>query len=211
MTGSILGGSKGRTALCSLQFVASALILIGFFAPWVPHKSAALTVTGYQMSEFAKFFPQVQSAGVPLTRAYFIAPLLSGVVSMGLVLRRSSVRPAVRVVGTGLAALLILAVVPPHHSILDPSYRLQLIMVASGMLLTAGTFLTAHLTERMHGLMSYLVAVAGAAPALWQFVLFRPLIAQLYRSPVRPGWGLVVGVLGSVLLALLGLRRFFKA
>ncbi len=205
------GESKPRSALCSLQFAASALILIGFFGPWVAHKSAALTVTGYQMSEFAKFFPQVQSGLVPLTRAYFIAPLLSGVVSMGLVLRRSSLRPAVRAGGTALVALLILAVLPPHHSILDPAYRLQLIMVGAGMLLTGGTLLTAHLTERMHGLVIFLVAVAGAVPALWQFVLFRPLVAQLYGTPVWPGWGLIVGVLGFVLLSITGLRRVFTA
>ncbi len=211
MTGSVTGESRGGSALCSLQFAASALVLLGFFGPWIAHQCAALTVTGYQMSEFAKFFPQVLSGAVPLTRAYFITPLLSGVVSMGLVLRRSSLRPLVRVGGTALAALLILAVLPPHHSILDPAYRPQLIMVGAGVLLTAGTVLTADLTERAHGVVSFLIALAGAVPALWQFVLFRPLIAQLYRAPVMPGWGLIVGLIGFTLLSVTGLRRVCTA
>ena len=38
------------------------LAIVGYLGPWVPHKTAALTVTGLELAEFAKFFPQVQAA-----------------------------------------------------------------------------------------------------------------------------------------------------
>lgn len=209
MRASFTGETARIPALCRFQFAASVLILVGFFGPWVAHESAALTVTGYEMSEFAKFFPQVQSGMVPVRRALFITPFFSAVISMALVIRRSTMRSLSRLGATALVMFLSLAVLPPHQSILEPAYRAQLIVVAVGMLLTAATVLTGQLTERVHGVLTLLVALAGAGPALWQYILLRPLVAELYRAPVLPGWGLIVCVIGLILLAVIALREIF--
>ncbi len=193
-------------ALCSWEFAASVLILIGFFGPWVAHRSAALTVTGYEMSEFAKFFPQVQGGVVSVRRGLFITPFLAALITLALIVHRSSTRSLLRLVGTALAVLLALAVLPPHQAILEPAYRSQLILVAVGMLLAAATAFTGQFSQRARAVLFLLVAVVGLVPSLWQYVLLRPLIAELYAAPVLLGWGLAVCVTGFLLLALSALR-----
>lgn len=203
--------ARRESALCSSRFAAAVLILIGFFAPWMAHKTAALTVTGYELSEFAKFFPQIQGGVVPVRRALFITPLLAALTSLALTFHRSGARPFLRFGVTLLAALLALAVLPPYQSILDPAYRLQLILLAAGLLLTALTPLTAQLSERLRGALFFLLALLGAIPASWQYLLLRPLVTGLYGSRVLPGWGLILSMTGFLLLAFSGLRDMFTS
>ncbi|MGD2143548.1 MAG: hypothetical protein PVF54_03620 [Anaerolineae bacterium] len=193
-------------ALCSAEFVACVLIIVGFFGPWVAHKSAALTVTGYELSEFAKFFPQVQRGTAPVKRALFVTPLLAGAISLALVVRRSGRGSFLRLGATALAVGLVLFALPPHQSILEPAYRFQLILVAAGLLTTLLTPLTRQVSERLRGVLTLLLAVSGAAPAAWQYLLLRPLVANLYGTRVCPAWGLIVCATGLLVLLLAGMR-----
>ncbi len=198
--------ARRRSALCSLQFVGSVLIVVGFFGPWVAHETAALTVTGYELSEFAKFFPEVRSGVVPVRRALFVSPLLAGLVSLALVINRSDRGLPLRLGITALTALLGLVVLPPLQAILEPQYRLQLIVVAGGILPALITPLARQVSERVQGALTLLVALAGAVPALWQVILLRPLVGALYASTIWPGWGFVVCMVGFVTLLVAGLR-----
>ncbi len=196
--------------LCSFQFVGSILMLVGFFGPWVAHQTAALTVTGYELSEFAKFFPQVQSGTVPMRRALFITPLLASIISLGLVIHRSTRGRLLRLVATALIALIGLTALPPLQAILEPQYRLQLGLTLGAIVLFLAAPLARQLSERIRGLMVLLLASGGIAPALWQANLLRPLTAELYRSPIWPGWGLIVCAAGFLLLLIAGLRSISK-
>ena len=198
--------ARGRSALCGLHMVACALIAAGTFGPWVAHKTAALTVTGYEVSEFAKFFPQVQGGVVPLRRALFVVPLLTASVSLALTAQRSTTRPLPRRGATAFAVLLSLFELPPYQSFLAAAYRLQLVLVGVGILLTLLTPLTRQISERVRGLLFLLLALAGACSALWQIAALHPLIVDLYGAPVWPGWGVVTCVIGLLLLLLAGLR-----
>jgi hypothetical protein len=198
--------TRRERPLCNARFAASILILVGFFGPWIAHRTAALTVTGYELSEFAKFFPQVQGGVVPVRRALFVTPLFAATISLALIIQRSKGRPHLRFGGTILAALLSLAVLPPYQSLLEPAYRPQLILVAAGLLLTLLTPLADRFSERVRGLLFLLVTLVGIIPALWQYVLLRPLIGGLYRARILPGWGLIVCTVGFLLLSLASLR-----
>jgi hypothetical protein len=105
-----------------------------------------------------------------------------------------------------LVVLLSLSVLPPYQSILEPAYRLQLILVGAGLLLTASTPLAAQFSERVRSALFLLVVLVGAIPALWQYVMLHPLVAGLYEARVLPGWGLIVCVIGFLLLSLSSLR-----
>jgi hypothetical protein len=203
--------ARREPVLCSLEFVASVLTIVGFFGPWVAHKTAALTVTGYELSEFAKFFPQVQGGVVLVKRALFVTPLLAALISLALVAQRSSARPLLRLAAMALAVLLGLLVLPPYQSFLETAYRLQLILVAVGLLLVLLTPLARHLSERVRGVLFLLLALIGAVSALWQAVMLWPLVAQLYGAPLWPGWGFVVWAIGSVLLLFAGLRDILSS
>ena len=52
MKGNRLGGSKGFVGL-----IGVALALVGVWGSWVPHRVAALTLSGWDLAEFVRFVP----------------------------------------------------------------------------------------------------------------------------------------------------------
>ncbi|HEY68130.1 MAG TPA: hypothetical protein G4N97_07665, partial [Thermoflexia bacterium] len=68
----------------AIRLFGLVLVIAGYFGPWVGHKTAALTVTGPELSEFAKLFPQVQGGVVPVIRALFLTPLVAAAILLGL-------------------------------------------------------------------------------------------------------------------------------
>jgi hypothetical protein len=180
---------------------------VGFFGPWIPHQTAALTVTGYELSEFAKFFPQVQGGAVPITRALFITPLLAAGVAVGVLVHRRGVSSLLRLVGTGWGLLLAALALPPLQFALDPPYRLQLILVMAGALLILLTTTLGHLSRRVRGGLLTVTALVGLVPALWQALLLRPLVVGLYDARIAPGWGVLICWGGLAMLALIGIHK----
>ena len=186
--------------ICLLGLV---LAVVGYFGPWVPHETAALTVTGFELVEFAKFFPQVQGGTVPVTRVLFLTPLVAAAVLLGLLtnqLTNKLTNKLTRALVILAAALLALAALPPYQYLLDPGYRGQLILAATGLILVLLTPLARYLPRRVQGVLIALLALAGALPALWQFILLRPLVVALYNAPLGLGWGLIACVAGFALL-----------
>lgn len=191
---------NSQFAICLLGLILAGA---GCFGPWVPHETAALTVTGFELAEFAKFFPQVQGGTVPVTRVLFLTPLVAAAVLLGLLVNKLT-NKLTRALVILAAALLALAALPPYQYLLDPGYRGQLILAATGLLLVLLTPLARYLPRRAQGILIALVALAGALPALWQFVMLRPLVVALYDAPLGLGWGLVVCMAGFALLLTCG-------
>lgn len=199
--------TRQGSSICSLQFVAPILMVVGFFGPWIAHRTAALTVTGYELSEFAKFFPQIQGGAVPVRRGLFVMPLLAGTVSLALVVNRSRAALLWRLAATGLLTVVATSVVPPFQAISAPPYRLQLALVVAGVILTVASLLTPRLSERTRGAVLAVLALAGSGPALWQSVLLHPLASDLYGMTIRPGWGVLTCMAGAAMLLFVGIRR----
>jgi hypothetical protein len=190
----------GRICLLGL-----ALAVIGYFGPWIAHKTAALTVTGFELAEFAKFFPQVQSGALPVTRVLFLTPPVASALLLGLLAHHAASRPVTRLLATGLAALLALAALPPYPYLLDSQYRGHLALAIGGLLLVLLTPLARRLPRRALGVLAALLALTGAVPALWQFARLRPLVVALYGTPLATGWGTIICAVGFGLLLLCGI------
>jgi len=206
---------NGEGWLCVLGL---AFAVVGYFGPWVPHKTAALTVTGLELAEFAKFFPQVQGGAAPIARELFYAPLVAALILVALLASRSATR-FVRLGVPALAAALLVVALLPYPVVnavrqalttrssftVDPQYAGQLALVVAG----AGCMLLAPVARRfprrLPSILVAFLALVGIAPALWQFVLLRPLVVALYGKPFGLGWGLIVCVAGFALLLLSGI------
>ncbi len=194
------------------------LMIIGHFGPWVDHKASTLTVTGFELAEFAKFFPQVQGGTVPITRELFYLPFVMAFILLGFLAGRSTAR-TVRVIVPLLTAVLLPGALLPYPVVnsvrqalatsapfvLDPQYTGQLLLVITGTVLTLLAPLARWLPRRAWGVLVALLALAGAVPALWQFALLHPLVIALYDEPLRTGWGLSACVAGSVMILLSGI------
>lgn len=184
----------------ALGIISSILMIVGYFGPWIPHKTAALTVTGYELSEFAKFFPQVQGGTLPIFRALFLTPLLAAAVALSLLINGTSKRFWLRLISTALVILIALAAFPPYDYILASEYRLQLILFVGGLVAIPLAFMSHRLAWSIRRVLIALLALIGAAPALWQFALLRPLVVALYGTSIGLGWGVIICTLGSILL-----------
>jgi hypothetical protein len=190
-----------------LEALALAVALIGYFGPWIPHPTAALTVTGRELAEFAKFFPQVQGGTSPVVRALFVAPLLATAILAGLLINGQVRSPVLRIVATfGVTAPALLAL-PPYPFLGAPEYRLQLVLAVGGGILTLLTLLTGRLSGVARGVLMALTALGGLGIAGIQFATLHPLVVQLYQTPLPPGWGLLACGVGLGLLALFGVLR----
>jgi len=197
------------------------LIIAGYFGPWVDHKTAALTVTGFELAEFAKFFPQVQGGTVSITRELFYLPFVTAFILLALLAGRSTARLARLIVSLFVTVLFLVALLPysvvnsvrqalvTHSSLtLDPQCTGQLALVVVGTVLTLLAPLARRLPRSAWGVLVAFLALAGAMPALWQFALLRPLVVALYggngNEPLGIGWGLVACVAGFALFLVYG-------
>lgn len=184
----------------AIPLLCLALAVSGYFGPWVGHKTAALTRTGFELSEFAKLFPQVQSGAVRIIRAFLFTPPIAAGLALSALIYRHRCGNLVRVAGTIFGVLLALTAVPPYEYLGDPRYRGQLAMAAGGLLLVLLSPLTRRLSSRAHNCVNAVLAVMGIVPALWQFSLLRPLVATVYNRPVELGWGVMICTIGFAVL-----------
>jgi len=206
-----------RNSQFAIRLLSLVLVIAGYFGPWVDHKTAALTVTGFELAEFAKFFPEVQGGMVCITRELFYLPLVTVFILLALLAGRSTARPTRLIMPLFAAALLLVALLP--YSIVnvvrqalitrspltsDPRYKGQLALVFVGMVLILLTPLARRLPRRIQSILVVLLVLAGAIPALWQFALLRPLVVALYDEPIGLGWGLIACAAGFALFLLSG-------
>lgn len=207
---SVLRGSRCGRALCALGLM---LAIVGYLGPWVPHRTAALTVTGLELAEFAKFFPQVQGGVVSITRELFYLPLITALILLGLCAGRSTVRWVRLAVPLLLAGLLLVALLPysavnglrqalatRSNVVLDPQYAGQLRLVVAGVVLILLAPLARRLPVWLQGMLDALLALGGVVPAVWQFACLRPLVMDLYARPLGLGWGLIACAAGFAVL-----------
>jgi hypothetical protein len=219
--------SEIRERGIGIRILGLILIIAGYFGPWVPHKTAALAVTGLELAEFAKFFPQVQGGTVSLSRELFYLPLIAVFILLALLAGRltrwQAGKPAPHrlarlIVPLLLAALLLVALLPysivdavrrafttRSPIVLDPPYARQSALVVAGVVLILLAPLARRLPRRAVGILFALLALAAAVPVLWQFALLCPLVVALYGEPPGLGWGLIACVTGFLLLLLSGI------
>jgi hypothetical protein len=204
-----------RVADRRLRLLGLALVFIGYFGPWLPHRTAALSVTGFELAEFAKFFPQVQGGVVAIYRSLFYTPLVVAFVLLGILASQSTMR-VVRLIVPLFAVVVLLAAILPYpvvdgvrHALstrspltLDPQYMGHLGLLLVGSVLSLLTPLAGQLPRRVRGVLVLLLAIAGGALAGWQVALLRPLVDALYGVRLGMGWGLVTCMVGFGLLLL---------
>jgi hypothetical protein len=189
----VIADCRSRIADWLLWGLGLVLVVVGYFGSWIPHRAAALTVTGSELSWFSKSF------GLP-SRELFVVPMIAAAILFGLAAQRFVTRPIARVGVTAAAVLLALFSLPIYDSIFSPEYRGQLTLTVAGIILVLLTLLVPLLPRRMWGALIILLALVGVLPALWLFSAFHPRVVALYNDSLGAGWGLVVCVVGFALL-----------
>ena len=58
-----------------LNIVGLGLAWLGYWAPWIAHRAAALNLNGYELAEWITRLPAGRDGSLPLSRIDFLAPL----------------------------------------------------------------------------------------------------------------------------------------
>ena len=187
--------------------VAAGLLFAGHLLPWAAHKTAALTLSGHELSPFANFTP---GAGVFLNE-WFYLPLWVSAALVALVAATATSRLA-RGMGGALATAIAALALPPYPQILtawtDVNYRMQFVvsLVAIVIVLAVTLWGGDVLRRRLRFAAGLLALLAVGALVPWAgYLAVRPAIEQLYRDATSLGAGWWLTLAGGVTLLLAGL------
>jgi hypothetical protein len=199
------------------------LALVGVWGTWVPHRAAALVLSGWDLAEFVKFLP-----GVAATRELFYLPVWCAGIALTLISSQRRPKPtrqqtdppisrqtnvgARRVIPVLIALALMVAILPPYPHTLTGyrtgEFRWRFLLGVSGSLAVIVSGFSSRWPGRVVGALLVLLALAGAAPALWQFLEVREAIEGVYGASLGWGWGLGLFLMGWGLVSVTGARWF---
>jgi hypothetical protein len=184
------------------------MALAGYFGAWVWRHAAGLVVTGVDLAEYVKFLPPYRAGQLNLLRESFYMPLVSASLTAGLVASRRVLPLWLRWVSGFVAIPLALAMLPPAWSpglLTLPEFRLQTVVMAACIACLLLLPVTRFLPDAVVLLLIALLALAAAIWPVSSFLPLLPPIEDLYRQPVRPGWGFWLSSLGFLLTSLVAI------
>ena len=198
---------QGKSNLKSqiVLILGLALAIVGYFGPWVDHKTAALVLTGQDMGEFVKFLPEVRTGTAPMIREFFYLPPFAAALCLILLLanRRWAYPLVVRAVMLLAVLGLAWAMLPPVWTpqlLITAEFRKQTVAIAFCLLLLIIHPVLRCLSPRLLAFAMMVLALLGAGPPLWQFLAIREAVNRAYGWPVQVGWGLWATVLGFLVI-----------
>jgi hypothetical protein len=195
------GESRSKSQI--VLILGLALAIVGYFGPWVDHKTAALVLTGQDMGEFVKFLPEVRAGAVPMIREFFYMPPFAA--ALCLILLMANKRLAYPLVARAVMLLAVLgmawAMLPPVWTpqlLVTAEFRKQTVAIAFCLLLLIVHPMLRYLPSWLTAAVMMVLALLGAFLPLWQFFAIREAVNRAYGWPVQVGcglWGTVLGFL----------------
>jgi hypothetical protein len=157
------------------------------------------------LGEFVKFLPAVLDGTLPVIRLVFYLPPLAVAVSVALLIgsRCLSYSWCIRVLALAGAGLLSVQLLPPAWSpasLATQEFRFQAACLGLCWLLLAGFWLWRMVPLRLTALVTALSGLQAAGLCLWQYLLVRPAVDEVYQTTCAIGWGLPVCLLGLFLV-----------
>ncbi|MGC9357811.1 MAG: hypothetical protein ACP5GX_08090 [Anaerolineae bacterium] len=192
-----------------LLLAAWTIALVGYFGPWIDHRSAALAWNAYDLFDILRFLPEIESFTIEVNLQSLRLPLVGLGVLLPLLLGTSG--PGWRWGAAIIGAALAISTLPPYPQILNawrtPGWRVPFWWGVGG---TGGAVLVAGLGPHLEGLRLWLV-IAGSAltsgPAIVTFWKLLPPLRRLYQAPIQPGWGFWSWGIGILLLVIVALVK----
>ena len=188
--------------------IGAIITLIGYFSPWIPHKAAGLALTGFEIAEWIKFAPDVQTGASLVQRADFYWPPVVVAVSLAC---WSAGRQKWRWHHWSLilfAGVLSLIPIPLLEDIKNlegiktnwPRFALTFL----GLLSTSLAMIRRKIPAWFLGGTLVMVSTAGALFVSVAFSTAEPIVERLYYRLLNPGLGFYLTEGGMILLAVSG-------
>jgi len=197
----------------SLLLAFWLVALIGYGGPWVGRRAAALAWNAYDLFDLLRLLPEIETGVLSVNLQTLRLPLVGLAVLLPMLLAPTAA--GWRIAGALLGAGLALATLPPYPEIVSawhtPGWCVPFwwgvgAMAAAGM----AAWLAPRLGRYRSWLMLAWIVVTGV-PAAVTLNRLLPALRALYRTPLNPGWGFWVCMIGlcsmAVLIWMPNLRR----
>ncbi len=193
---------RTQTRLLLLAFTA---ILAGYLTVWLPNDAAGLSFLGFEIGEWVKFLPQVQSGELPMNRNYFyLPPVLLGAMMALQASRWPNRRPQTWAM-RGLAILVACLALPSIDAVrFEPAseWLLRLLLVGCVALLALIGSWLGKLPNTAYWMLMEMAALLGLLFPLWAYVAVWPAVAELWQQPVAFGPGIWLNSAGNLVVIL---------
>lgn len=171
------------------------------------HETAALVLSGLDMSEYVKFLAEVKWGTEPMVRELFYLPPLATALCLTLLAtnERLGYSPWMRRLMLAAAVALALVVLPAYPFVLQAPFSAEFrwqfaASVLCLLLIVSCKFCRRPLASVVAWLLIALAPV-GAIPPLCQFFSIRDAIERVYGCPIDLGWGLWLTAAGFLIVA----------
>lgn len=173
---------------------------------WLPQPVVGLSLIGLEMGEWVKFLPQVQAGLLPDRNLFYLPPILLGLMMALWTADWPNGRWQSWVV-RGLAVLVSLLAFPAVEAIrFEPpdqwALRIGLVGLVGVTAVLSG--LMNRLPQWVMPLMLLLLAAADLVLPTGAYLAVRPVIADLLRTGVGIGPGLLLHIAGNLLVITAG-------
>jgi hypothetical protein len=195
-----------------LLWVGFTLILAGYLMVWLPQPVVGLSLIGLEMGEWVKFLPEVQAGLLPDRNLFYLPPVLLGLMMALWTAGWPNGRWqswAVR----GVAVLVSLLAFPAVEAVrFEPAdqwlLRIGLVGLVGVTAVLSGVM--DRLPQRIRPLLLLVLAMAGLVLPTWAYLTVRPVIAELFRTDVGIGPGLLLHIAGNLLVVVTGLLSLLQ-
>jgi hypothetical protein len=195
-----------------LLWVGFTLILAGYLMVWLPQPVVGLSLIGLEMGEWVKFLPEVQAGLLPDRNLFYLPPVLLGLMMALWTAGWPNGRWqswAVR----GVAVLVSLLAFPAVEAVrFEPAdqwlLRIGLVGLVGVTAVLSGVM--DRLPQRIRPLLLLVLAVVGLVLPSWAYLAVRPVIAELFRTDVGIGPGLLLHIAGNLLVVVTGLLSLLQ-
>ena len=186
------------------MITAWASALIGYFGPWIGHKTAALAWNAYDLFDILRFLPQIETFKLMVNLQTLRLPLIGLSVLLPLIVADAA--PAWRWSASLIGVLLTIETLPPYPQIIGawsaPGWRIPFWWGTGAILaIILGAAWAPKGKLRPWAMLAW-IALTGI-PAFLTFARLLPALQELYQAPVHPGWGTWTCAAGLLSLALL--------
>lgn len=190
-----------------LLWAAFTLILLGYLMVWLPQPVVGLSLIGLEMGEWVKFLPEVQAGTLPDRNLFYLPPVLLGLMMVVWTAGWQNGRWQTWAM-RGLAVLVSLLAFPAFEAIrFEPAdqwlLRMGLIGVV-GLAAVLSSFFH-RLPHRALPILLLTFALIGLILPTWAYLAMRPVIADLMRTEIGIGPGLLLHLVGNLLIVVAGL------